>query len=320
MFKQLLPIIIFFILLYGNELLSRFKRTSKLSQTLFSKTAKIRDRSDPICRAARIAAQKGNPEHQYNLAYMYEMGNDVLRDYGQAVGWYKKAAIQGYVPAQLALAALYAAGSGAPCDLEKAFGWLKKAADSKDSEALLCLGKAYEQGVGTAVDYAKAMECYLAARDDAGALCNIGRLHELGYGTAADKAIAYDWYYKAAQLGNVAAMGRIAQMYYYGDGQERDFEKAQHWLKQSTDCAESASILGQMYLVGEGLPQDCDQALFFLEAAAKKGDGALGDVYRDGREFPQNYAKAYLWYHVALWNNKDNIKQSVSMIWKRKCP
>jgi len=42
-------------------------------------------------------AEQGNAFAQYNLGWMYANGQGVTQDYKQAVGWYTKAAGQGYV-------------------------------------------------------------------------------------------------------------------------------------------------------------------------------------------------------------------------------
>ncbi len=40
-------------------------------------------------------AEQGNASAQYNLALMYDNGKGVLKDYKEAVKWYRKAAEQG---------------------------------------------------------------------------------------------------------------------------------------------------------------------------------------------------------------------------------
>jgi hypothetical protein len=45
-------------------------------------------------------AEKGDAEAQFYLGVMYENGNGVLKDYTEAVKWYRKAADQGAAAAQ----------------------------------------------------------------------------------------------------------------------------------------------------------------------------------------------------------------------------
>ena len=46
------------------------------------------------------AAEKGDPESQYNLGVCYEDGDGVPRDAQEAVKWYRKAADQNFALAQ----------------------------------------------------------------------------------------------------------------------------------------------------------------------------------------------------------------------------
>jgi TPR repeat protein len=56
----------------------------------------------------RKLAQEGNPNYQYLLGRAYEGGDvGVPQDYGEAVRWYRKSAIQGNGMAQMALGMMY---------------------------------------------------------------------------------------------------------------------------------------------------------------------------------------------------------------------
>ena len=57
-------------------------------------------------------AHKGNPQAQYFLAYMYDMGQGTGKDIHEAARWYHLAAEQGYAPAQHGLGLRYDAGLG----------------------------------------------------------------------------------------------------------------------------------------------------------------------------------------------------------------
>ncbi len=62
------------------------------------------------------------------------------QDYGQAIGWYRKAADQGYAPAQFNLGVMFATGQGVPQDYGQAIGWYRKAADQGYARAQFSLG------------------------------------------------------------------------------------------------------------------------------------------------------------------------------------
>jgi TPR repeat protein len=59
---------------------------------------------------------------------MYRDGGGVPQDYAAAVSWLRKAAEQGYAPAQNNLGNLYAEGRGVPQDYVQAHVWANLAA------------------------------------------------------------------------------------------------------------------------------------------------------------------------------------------------
>jgi TPR repeat protein len=83
-------------------------------------------RQDYVAAAAILApiAQRGNPQAQSYLGYLYEMGRGVPQDYTQAALWYRRAAEQGHSGAQFELGLLYDRGQGVPQDVVEAEKWL----------------------------------------------------------------------------------------------------------------------------------------------------------------------------------------------------
>ena len=73
-------------------------------------------------------AEQGDAEAQYQLARMYNKGEGVTRDYGQAVAWCRKAAEQGHEEAQFGLGVMYNEGRGVTRDYEAAYGWYARSA------------------------------------------------------------------------------------------------------------------------------------------------------------------------------------------------
>jgi hypothetical protein len=67
---------------------------------------------------------------------MYGRGEGVNQDYVKAVKWYRKAAEQGYVPAQFELGNRYAAGKGTPQNYADAYVWYSLAAAAGHEKAL----------------------------------------------------------------------------------------------------------------------------------------------------------------------------------------
>jgi len=81
----------------------------------------------------KALAEKGDLIAQYNLGVIYRDGEGVLKDFKEAVKWFRKAAEQGYDDAQVNLGAMYANGNGVPQDNLTAYAWWN-IADSNGQE------------------------------------------------------------------------------------------------------------------------------------------------------------------------------------------
>ena len=83
----------------------------------------------------RKRATAGDPIAQYAIGARYAQGDEVKKDYAEAVRWFNKAADQGHVGAQTALGAYYWAGRGVAQDLSKAYYWSVLARAGNDETA-----------------------------------------------------------------------------------------------------------------------------------------------------------------------------------------
>jgi TPR repeat protein len=83
-------------------------------------------RQDYATAARELApiAQRGNPEAQAYMGYLYATGRGVPQDYTQAAIWYRRAADQGHSGAQYQLGLLYDKGQGVPVNVIQAEKWL----------------------------------------------------------------------------------------------------------------------------------------------------------------------------------------------------
>ena len=70
------------------------------------------------------------------------------QDYVEAAKWYRKAADQGYAPAQFNLGVMYDNGEGVAQDYTEAAKWYRKAADQGDYRAQFNLGLKCDHGQG----------------------------------------------------------------------------------------------------------------------------------------------------------------------------
>jgi len=96
------------------------------------------------------AAERGVPEAQFDLGWMYAQYRGVGRDDAQAVKWYRKAADQGFSHAQYGLAVMYDEGRGVKQNYAEALKWYRKAGDQGDVMAQYDVGLRYQQGDGVA--------------------------------------------------------------------------------------------------------------------------------------------------------------------------
>jgi TPR repeat protein len=81
------------------------------------------------------AAERGDPEAQYNLALLYSKGQGVKQDLELAFHWFAEAAGQGVVSAQSRLGLLYAKGEGVAHDPIEAHKWFDLASRAADVAA-----------------------------------------------------------------------------------------------------------------------------------------------------------------------------------------
>lgn len=202
----------------------------------------------------------------------------VAKDYTRAEKYFRKAAEQGYAPAQNMLGICYEYGEGVEQDYLKAVEWYRKAA---------------EQG------YARAQ-------------CNLGQCYANGFGVEQDCAKAVEWYRKAAEQGYARAQKNLGICYEVGRGVEQDYDKAVKWYrKAAVQCYAIAQVyLGNCYKWGRGVNQNYAVAVEWFRKAAKHGNSEaqylLGDSYENGRGVAKNWYKAVEWYQKAAeQGNKD---------------
>ena len=105
-------------------------------------------------------AEQGNSSTQYHLGIMYENGQGVPQDDGEAANWYRKAAEQGHAGAQYNLALMCRKGQGVPQDDEEAVNWYQKAAEQGYYMAQNNLGLMYGSGLGVPQDYVQAYKWF----------------------------------------------------------------------------------------------------------------------------------------------------------------
>lgn len=180
-------------------------------------------------RLYKKAAEQGYAPAQYRLGRMYSYGNGVAKDYGEAIKWYKKAAEQGYAMAQNNYGVMYETGHGVTRNIVEAKKWYRASAEQGCLKAQCNLGKSYlnEERYGEAFEwFSKA-----AAQGDLEAQNNLGVLYNDGKGVKQDYDEAVKWYRIAAENGHPASQYNLGRMYYLGKGVEKNIVEAVKWFR-----------------------------------------------------------------------------------------
>jgi uncharacterized protein len=189
----------------------------------------------------RRAAEQGHAESQYVLSTMYDEGEGVPQDGGQAAYWERKAADQGHVYAQANLSfRSYAVG-----DYEEAFAWCQRAAQGNLAWAQYNLGLMYRKGEGVAQSNAEAARWYrlAALQEFPEAQQKLADLYYLGQGVPRSYTQAAEWYGRAANLGNAEAQFQLAHLYSLGQGVEHDYTQSRYWTRQAAMQGHVQAIL-----------------------------------------------------------------------------
>lgn len=93
-------------------------------------------------------AEQGNPEAQYKVGEMHEMGNGVKKDLTVAQTWYEKSAAQGHKKSKYKLLYLEIQNNGLNDYTKSQLGVLRQESVSGNADAQYFLGKMYAAGVG----------------------------------------------------------------------------------------------------------------------------------------------------------------------------
>jgi len=93
-------------------------------------------------------AEQGNPEAQYKVGEMYEVGKGVKKDLPTAMKWFEKAAAQNHKKAGHKLLFLDIKNNGLNNKSKTELGVLRQEAASGNPDAQYFLGKMYAAGIG----------------------------------------------------------------------------------------------------------------------------------------------------------------------------
>jgi hypothetical protein len=92
------------------------------------------------------------------LGVVYTQGILVQEDDVEGARWVRKAADQGFAPAEVALGTAYQLGRGIAKDEIEALKWYMKAANQGSAAAETNVGEMHATGTGTPQDFARSEE------------------------------------------------------------------------------------------------------------------------------------------------------------------
>jgi len=155
----------------------------------------------------RQAAERGNPQSQWELGLLYCDGGGVAKDSIEAVKWFTKAAEQGYARAQNKLGLMYKDGTGVGKNDVQAVKWFRAAAEQGLARAQNNLAISLFYGRGVTSDLVESVKWFRAAAEQglpAAQYC-LGVMYKEGNGLPKDDIQAVKWFSLAAEQGDADA-------------------------------------------------------------------------------------------------------------------
>jgi tetratricopeptide (TPR) repeat protein len=158
----------------------------------------------------RVSADKGVPNAQNFLGMMYLRGQGVTRDSNTGFAWLKKAADQGFPQSESTVGVCFEQGDGAPKSLPNAVEWYRKSAEHGNSFGQNNLARMLLLGRGVAKDPKQALDLFRRSADQRNpyGANSLGRIYERGEFVTADKQQAAQWFRLALQYDLAGAVAR----------------------------------------------------------------------------------------------------------------
>jgi TPR repeat protein len=268
----------------------------------------------------RESSDKGNGMAAYQVGYLYEMGEGVEKDFGEALKWYDKGAKLGAPAALAAAARLYGQGAGGSNNIQKATVYMRRAAQAGSVNAALELGESLFSGSGyyIAISKDEALS-WLKRAAEANNSRAMNRLAEWYIKTGNAEA-ALPYLQKAAERSTFTAFYSMYRIY-SGVGKEGvlDIPKAKSTFENALALKqlkpEERMKLLYLMLSPEEPVFDAKRALGLLLPMAKEGSvlamDALADAYEKGVFGQADFAQALTWRTKAA--DKGDVSSMLSL-------
>jgi TPR repeat protein len=261
--------------------------------------------------AESSSAERAVADYSYDMAKgMYHF---LIKEYTEALKYFKTAADKGEHEAMMYLGAMYYDGLGVAKDCNKAYQWTWKAKDKGNAKAALHLGNMYYAGKCVVQSYSEAYKWFkvAAAKGEAGAEYNIALLFELGQGVDKNFQPAFYRFKGAADKGSHKGAYKTGLYYYYsydGTGVEKNIPQAlKYMLQAEPEFTQDPNYYNTLaYCFFEN--GDFNKAILALQKAVKvdpdyaNGYDSMGEMYLKSG----NKTKAIEYYKKAAQMGYDN--------------
>lgn len=256
----------------------------------------------------KIAAEEyDSPQAQYEVAVRYQNGIGVEKSEEKAVGWYYKAAENGFMAAQMEIAKRNECGIGIEKNDEEAVRWYEIAAKNGNLTAQIKMAEQRKNGVEEIKTEREASKWYerIAENENAEELYNVALRYENGNGVQPNVNIAFELYQQAAQKGNSRAQHALGVIYEDGVIAQLDMKKAIEWyeIAAKNGNADAECDLGYCYQFGKGVQRNLNKAIELYEKSASQrnmyAQCNLGVCYEKGIGVSAEKVKARALYKAA---------------------
>ncbi len=244
------------------------------------------------------ASYPENPQNwaRNELGRLYQVGKEgVVKDYEQAIFWYKKAVEHGSKMAKSSLESLQ--------QQMQYIGECQQATEQGDAEAQYRLGKYESENDEQAVDWLQKA----AKQKHINAQFHLALAYEKGEGVAQNQERAVYWYRQIAEreMTELEIDNTQFDLNQIKNETQENYDRRMTWYRQEIRkrYVEAQFNLGYAYESGEGINQDDKQAVYWYRQAAENGykraQFLLGCAYYDEQGVPQDYQQAVYWYQQA---------------------
>ena len=221
-----------------------------------------------------LAADKNDPEAQYNLGFIYYEGQFIEPDGNKAIYYYKLAANNNYANAYFGLGNFYNEGKFTSRNINKVIHYYSIASALNCFQAQYNLATIYMIGDLVPQDINKAIYYYSLASDQNFSMAqyNLGCIFYDNKLIERDINKAIHYFKLAADQNDLDALNNLGHIYYDGKYIERDIEKAIHYFQICADNKdpEGYFCLGLIYNDGY-IKRDINKSIYYYSLAAKEG-------------------------------------------------